>query len=1449
MSSRKPAAALAQNERIALKNRLRDSAAHNLEQLREGGGPALLSRGQVAGLRQRAAAELAARRAALEKRAADADAAETAAAAAAAEAEAAARRPKTAPQELMRRRQAAKAKASTDRLYADAFADHSGGVSEAQAAVEGRAAWEHRYRAFPFFQHAHDVQRLQGWVDGQLEQNDREHKATDPRQNKTAAAAARAKAAAAAAAAAAAQDAAGAEQQHHHHRHHQQQQQQQQQLDEGGEELDEGPHPPGAAARAKAARRAKAEKATADALAADTTSVRARRLRHRTTGVTGDPRVPRPPHPLDEGQPYPDDVQLAQVFQAQAARLGALLGETTRQLSVHDEELARAAHKAAANHGALLEKIMAKVKRQAAVERRVRGRLDAMSDESVDRIAAVRTKTREVFERSDDLGTMLRGAELAVHQRRVGIERGCERRDELRRTLCVFIGGEDVDVSAMLLSSRDGSIDGGSAGGGGGAGGGSALNDGMDGVIAAHELAPTLPTGASQARGGLLQALSLGAKSAELLELEAAFDRRVNATRLAGGSGGADGLGGVNFDIGHTIQHNEDVMRAVADRIESRLGGVDEQTRMKTRLLDRLQRCFDGLARGWAQEKEHIHAHNHMCSVGVTAHVAKTSDVGDDGTEHDVDEDLPGAPPPPKCPPLVLEPEAALALAKKKNFHVPRPLREQMHGPFGAPRHPMAEVPLARMCLSVLVEKAASDNVHDSLHQPRLPLAGFFFEYLMSQFGLRSLAEQHALMALATLRDSVARAEAQQNAAALAMAKATAKAAKRKAQREAAEAAQLSILEDQGPALDKATRVLQSFSQEDYRELAALPSPPPNSLRLVFEAACRLLGVPPSPAVDPGDSSRRIDDWWAPARRLLALGKDARQLVGRLASFDRAGKAPPRSVEHTVTLKYASAMDLSEEESSSDADDDDDDGEPGSQLAASIKTVTALTEHPQFDADVVGRSSPAAASVCAWVRSLVEYNRVARVCRAEVKRCAAEEAARAGKAAELKATSGDCGAATAAPRKGSSAERKLEAAAAPVPKRLLVFAGFLGIVPEETPMQETEPPPDKDLRALSFLLEFLQVLRAAGMLPGFAAVTTSAAVMNTASAGGVKLGAAAGGEKKDDISGGQARLGGMDSHIDEHGYQIALPRGDTLKLLKSLFRPLLRPGSLRGLLKRVARLPGPPPKRKDLMKDSHKSAKGAAAPLSLTEREDEAEQDAARKNMVLLDDVTDEVLTAWTNLNVQWRKQLLALFRRHATRFKMRGGIGVREEDLASGGGGGAKKRGAEAAAAKAAADRAAHDADPLGENGVADDGDSDGGGEGGGEEGAAVAPSAPEAGGAVRLLEIGGFRDLIRALQPESTQRDADALFAEACEKSQAQRLKALHAKWRKVPVVQEGATGVDAAAAERLQKNSGIGAPPAPDLPFRNVFYVDQVRGHLQLTCLLACLLARCSLFAARC
>jgi len=1425
MSSRKPAAALAQNERIALKNRLRDSAAHNLEQLREG-GPALLTRGQVAGLRQRAAAELAARRAALEKRAADADAAEAEAAAAAAEAEAEARRPKTAPQELMRQRQAAKAKASTDRLYADAFADHSGGVSEAQAAAEGRAAWEHRYRAFPFFQHAHDVQRLQGWVDGQLEQNDREHKATDPRQNKAATAVARAQAAAAAAAAAAALDDAGAEQQQHHHHHHQQQ------LDEGGEELDEGPHPPGAAARAKAARRAKAEKATADALAADTTSVRARRLRHRTTGVTGDPRVPKPPHPLDEGQPYPDDVQLAQVFQAQAARLGALLGETTRQLSVHDEELARAAHKAAANHGALLEKIMAKVKRQAAVERRVRGRLDAMSGESVDRIAAVRTKTREVFERSDDLGTLLRGAELAVHQRRVGIERGCERRDELRRTLCVFIGGEDVDVSAMLLRSRDGSIDGESAGGGGGAGGGSSLNDGTDGVIAAHELAPTLPTGAPQARGGLLQALGLGAKSAELLELEAAFDRRVNATRLAGGSGGADGLGGVNFDIGLTIQHNEDVMRAVADKIESRLGGVDEQTRMKTRLLDRLQRCFDGLARGWAQEKEHIHAHNHMRSVGVTAHVAKTSDVGDDGTEHDVDEDLPGAPMPPKCPPLVLEPEAALALAKKKNFHVPRPLREQMHGPFGAPRHPMAEVPLARMCLSVLVEKVASDSMHDSLHQPRLPLAGFFFEYLMSQFGLRSLAEQHALMALATLRDNVARAEAQQNAAALAMTKATAKAAKRKAQREAAEAAQLSILEDQGPALDKATRVLQSFSQEDYEELAALPSPPPHSLRLVFEAACRLLGVPPSPAVDPGDSSRRIDDWWAPARRLLALGKDARQLVGRLASFDRTGKAPPRSEEHTVTLKYASAMELSEEESSSDADDDDDDddGEPGSQLAASIKTVTALTEHPQFDAEVVGRSSPAAASVCAWVRSLVGYNRVARVCRAEVKRCAAEEATRAGK--------------------GSSAERKPEAAPAPVPKRLLVFAGFLGIVPEATPMQETEPPPDKDLRALSFLLEFYQVLRAAGMLPGFAAVTTSAAVMNTASAGGVKLGAAAGGEKQDEMSGGQARLGGMDSHIDEHGYQIALPRGDTLKLLKSLFRPLLRPGSLRGLLKRVARLPGPPPKRKDLVKNTHKSATGAAAPLSVTEREDEAEHDAARKNMVLLDDVTDEVLTAWTNLNVQWRKQLLALFRRHATRFKMRGGIGVREEDLASGGGGGAKKRGAEAAAeaeaaaAKAAADHAANDADPLGETGVPDDGDSDGGGEGGGEERAAAAPSAPEAGGAVRLLEIGGFRNLVRALQPESTQRDADALFAEACERSQAQRLKALHAKWRKVPVVQEGAAGADAAAANRLQKNSGIGAPPAPDLPFRNVFYVDQVRGPLLLACLRA---ACCSLLVA--
>ena len=45
--------ALAQNDRIVLKNRMQDTAAHNLQQLRESGG-GLLEREALEGLRLRA---------------------------------------------------------------------------------------------------------------------------------------------------------------------------------------------------------------------------------------------------------------------------------------------------------------------------------------------------------------------------------------------------------------------------------------------------------------------------------------------------------------------------------------------------------------------------------------------------------------------------------------------------------------------------------------------------------------------------------------------------------------------------------------------------------------------------------------------------------------------------------------------------------------------------------------------------------------------------------------------------------------------------------------------------------------------------------------------------------------------------------------------------------------------------------------------------------------------------------------------------------------------------------------------------------------------------------------------------------------------------------------------------------------------------------------------------
>lgn len=58
---------------------------------------------------------------------------------------------------------------------------------------------------------------------------------------------------------------------------------------------------------------------------------------------------------------------------------------------------------------------------------------------------------------------------------------------------------------------------------------------------------------------------------------------------------------------------------------------------------------------------------------------------------------------------------------------------------------------------------------------------------------------------------------------------------------------------------------------------------PPAGVRLVMEAVCVLKGIKPDKIADPGGSGKKIDDYWAPSKRMLGDMK----FLESLHTFDK----------------------------------------------------------------------------------------------------------------------------------------------------------------------------------------------------------------------------------------------------------------------------------------------------------------------------------------------------------------------------------------------------------------------------------------------------------------------------------------------------------------------------------------------------------------------------------
>ena len=145
------------------------------------------------------------------------------------------------------------------------------------------------------------------------------------------------------------------------------------------------------------------------------------------------------------------------------------------------------------------------------------------------------------------------------------------------------------------------------------------------------------------------------------------------------------------------------------------------------------------------------------------------------------------------------------------------------------------------------------------------------------------------------------------------------------------------------PALHSATAALNSLSKAEIVEMKSLKTPP-KGVRLVMEAVCIMLSIPPD-KVTSEDGKSKIDDFWKPSQKILSDPTFMQQLK----DYDKDNIAP--------------------------------------SIIAKIKPYIS---NPDFQVAAVEKVSKAATGLCKWVRAIEVYDKVAKV--VEPKRIALKKA-------------------------------------------------------------------------------------------------------------------------------------------------------------------------------------------------------------------------------------------------------------------------------------------------------------------------------------------------------------------------------------------------------------------------------------------------------------------------
>ncbi|KAK9537950.1 hypothetical protein VZT92_005520 [Zoarces viviparus] len=136
------------------------------------------------------------------------------------------------------------------------------------------------------------------------------------------------------------------------------------------------------------------------------------------------------------------------------------------------------------------------------------------------------------------------------------------------------------------------------------------------------------------------------------------------------------------------------------------------------------------------------------------------------------------------------------------------------------------------------------------------------------------------------------------------------------------------------PILESALAALNTLTSQDITLVKSMKSPPPG-VKLVMEAICILKGIKPERTPDPSGSGKKVEDFWGPAKKLLADMK----FLTSLHEYDK-DNIPPNYIA-IIRNKYIT--------------------------------------NPDFVPEKIRTASAAAEGLCKWVCAMEQYDKGAKV--------------------------------------------------------------------------------------------------------------------------------------------------------------------------------------------------------------------------------------------------------------------------------------------------------------------------------------------------------------------------------------------------------------------------------------------------------------------------------------